>query len=90
MKLAAPDIDGINALGAAQNQNLGKAAGRSADIDADAIRDIELKMIERRRQLDPAAGDVSVRGLSVDDGGGRNFLRCLAHRPAICGHEALL
>ena len=74
MKLVAADIDGINAFGAAQNQHLGEAAGRGADVDADAIRDVELKMIERRRKLDPAAGNVSVCGSSLDDGGAGDFL----------------
>src|SRR5215831_13401123 len=42
VKLAGPDIDGINASCAARRQHLGKAAGRSADIETDSAGYIEM------------------------------------------------
>ena len=36
MQLAAPDIDRVDPPGAAREQDLGEAAGRGADIEADA------------------------------------------------------
>ena len=36
MQLTAADIDGIDAARAAREQHLGEAAGRGADVEADA------------------------------------------------------
>ena len=38
MQLAVPDIDRVDAPGAACEQHLGETAGRGADIEADAAR----------------------------------------------------
>ena len=64
MKLAAADIDRIDAPRAAREQHLGEAAGRGADIEADAARDIDAEMVERRRKLDAAARHPGMRGLA--------------------------
>ena len=61
MQLAAPDIDGIDAPRAAREQHLGEAAGRGADIEADAARRIDAEMVERGRELHAAARDPGMR-----------------------------
>ncbi len=66
--------------GAAREQHFGEAAGRGADIEADAAGYIETEMIERRRKLDAAARHVGVLGLGRDDRGGGNLLGCFAQR----------
>ena len=55
VKLPAPDIDRIDAAGAARDQHVGKAAGRGADIKADVAFRIEAEMIERGGQLHATA-----------------------------------
>ena len=55
MKLAASDIDRVDACRAAREQHLGEAAGRGADIETDAPGQLEAEMIERGRELHPAA-----------------------------------
>src|SRR5580700_6479903 len=88
MQLIAADVDGVDAACAAQCQNLGEAAGRGADVEADAPRHVEMKMIERGCKLDPATRHVRMLGLGRDDRGGRNCLRRLAYRHAVGGHQA--
>src|ERR1700721_1440229 len=48
---------------AAFAQHLGKAAGRSADIEANAAGHVDPEVIKRCRKLNPAARDVRVRSL---------------------------
>src|SRR6185437_14504550 len=52
MQLVAADIDRIDALRAALEQDFGKAAGRRADVEANAVLNVEAEAIERRRQFD--------------------------------------
>ena len=66
MQLAAPDIDRIDAPRAAREQHVGEAAGRSADIEADAPRRIEAEMIERGGELQPAARDPRMLGVGFE------------------------
>ena len=88
MQLIAADVDRVDALRAAQNQNFGEAAGRGADVEADAPGHVEMKMIERGCKLDAAARHIRMLGRGGDDRGGRNCLRRLAHRHAVGGHQA--
>src|SRR5580698_5392484 len=88
MQLIAADVDGVDTLRAAQNQNFSEAPGRGADIEADAAGHVETKMIECRRKLDAAARHIRMLGLGGDDRGGRDCLRRLAHRHAVGGHQA--
>ena len=60
MQLAVADIDGVDAPGAAGEQYLAEAAGRSADIEADATPRIEAEMFKRRGELDSAARHVGM------------------------------
>ena len=59
-ELAAADIDRIDLGGAAGEQHIGEAAGRSADVEADPTRGIDAEMIERMGELQPAARDPGV------------------------------
>ena len=88
MQLIAADVDRVDAPRAAQNQNFGEAAGRGADVEADAPRHVEMKTIERGCKLDAAARHIRMLGLGCDDRGGRDCLRRLAHRHAVGGHQA--
>ena len=67
MQLIAADIDRVDAPRAAREQDLGEAAGRGADVEADAIRHVEREMIERERKLDAAARHIRMLGLGLDD-----------------------
>ncbi len=88
MQLSAADIERIDAPRAAREQNLGKSAGRCADVEADAARGIEPEMIERRRQLDPAAGDEGMRRLRAQHGIDGDFVRRLGDDGFIRRHPA--
>ena len=61
MQLPASDIDRVDVPGAALQQHLRESAGGGADIEANAAARIEAEMIERRRELHPAARDVRMR-----------------------------
>ena len=63
-ELAAPDVEGVDAARAALQQDVGEAAGRRADVEADAARRVDLERIERGGQLVAAAADVR---LGADD-----------------------
>ena len=49
VKLGAADVDCVDQPGAARCQQSGEASGRGADIKADAVGDVEMKMIEGRQ-----------------------------------------
>jgi hypothetical protein len=66
MQLPGSDIDGVNTARAALQEQLGKPAGRRADVETDAVRDVEMKVVERRRKLDPAARDIRVFGAAIE------------------------
>ena len=67
MQLPMPDIDRVDAPCAAREQHLGEAAGRGADIEADAASRIEAEMIERGRELHAAARHPGMRRLGAQD-----------------------
>ena len=79
MQLVATDIHGIDLPGAACQQELGKSAGRGADIEADAAARIkcgvESELIEGGRELYATARDVRMRRLGAQGRVGRYFLR---------------
>ena len=78
--------------GAACQQDLGKAAGRGADVEADAAarikHRIEAEVIERGRELHPAARYVRVRRLRAQDRIGGDFLRRLRDDNVVRRHAA--
>ena len=88
VQLAGADVDRVDPLGAAREQHLGEAAGRCADVEADAAGDVETEMIERGGKLDAAARHIGVLGRGGDDGGGGDFLGGFANRDAVGGHPA--
>src|SRR5439155_16399784 len=74
VELTLPHVDRVNAERAALQQDVGKAAGRRADVDRDLSSDVEPQSIERARQLVAATGDVlrsSVDGKLRIHGDGR-------------------
>ena len=50
-----PDVDRINTAGAALQQHLRESAGRGADIKADATFRVDMKVVERGRELQASA-----------------------------------
>ena len=92
MQLAATDIHGIDSPRAACEEDLGEAAGRGADIEADAAarikHRIEAEVIERGRELHPAARHVRVRRLGAQHRIGGDFLRRLRDDNLIRRHAA--
>ena len=58
--LAEAGIDGGHMRGAVLQQAIGKSAGRGADIEAGAACNRDLPVIERRRELEPAAAHVGL------------------------------
>src|SRR5580698_1198314 len=71
MQLIAADVDRVDALRAAQSQNFGEAAGRGANVEANAPGHVEMKMIERGCKLDAATRHIRMLRLGRDDRGGR-------------------
>ena len=59
-ELAPPDVDGVDAGGAALEQDVGEAAGRRADVEADEPRRVDAERVERGGELVAAAADVRV------------------------------
>jgi len=92
MQLAASHIHGIDSPRPACQQDFGKAAGRGADIEADAAAGIkggiEPEVIERGRELHPAPRYVRVRRLGAQDRIGGNFLRRLGDHHVVRHHAA--
>ena len=89
VQLTAPDIDRVDAPRTAREQHLGEAAGRGADIEADAARRIEAEMIERRDKLQrrrarPTDAPAARRSARI----GRDLVRGLAQHDAIGRHAA--
>src|SRR5260370_28210900 len=50
-ELTMPDIDGVDAAGAARQQHVGKAAGRGADIESFPAVDHDPEMVEGMGEL---------------------------------------
>src|SRR5262245_28125952 len=79
MQLVATHIDGIDPPGAACQQDLGKAAGRGADVETHTVARVEQRigaeMIECGRELYAAARHVRVRRVGAKHGLSGNLLR---------------
>ena len=88
MQLAATDVDRVDSAGAAREQDLAEAAGGSADVEANAPRGLEPKVIERERELHPAARHIRVRRLGAQDGVGGDLVRGLDHQDLVRRHTA--
>ena len=68
VELAAADIDGDHRARAAAQQAVAEASGRGADVDAVESRRVDREAVERRLELEPAAGDVDPAALDLDRG----------------------
>ena len=66
IELAAADVDRDHLRRAARKQDVGEAAGRGADVEADEARGIEREGVERGGELDPAARGPGVGRLGLD------------------------
>src|SRR5579863_4478309 len=66
VKLSAADVDRIDAPRAALKQDVRETAGRSADIETDAVLHIESELVERRRELETAARNIRMYRLGLD------------------------
>ena len=79
MQLVATHIDGIDAVGAARQQDLAEATGRGAHVETDTPARVEhrigAEMIEGSRELYPAARDVGMRRLGTKHRVSGNLLR---------------
>ena len=82
-----PDIDRINAAGAALQQHLRKSAGRGADVKADAVFWGDMKVVKRGCELYTAARHIRMHGTRMQFRIGRNFLGGLGHHSPIDRHE---
>ena len=60
-QLAPTDIEGVDADGAALEEDVGEAPGRGADIERDHPARVDLERIQRRRQLVATATDIGLR-----------------------------
>ena len=65
VQLGAPDVDRENHAGAVREQYFGESAGRCADIETDVILDRNRVLLQRARELAPAARHVGVRRLGL-------------------------
>ncbi len=93
--LAVGDVDGRDAGGAALEQAVGEAAGRGADVEAVAARDLDRERLERVLELDPAARDEARAGVDEELGPGLDQLarpqgdRAVGAEPDLtCAHGA--
>ena len=57
IELAVPDVDGVDAGGAALKQAIGESAGRGADVEADQAGRVYSEGVERVGQLAAGARD---------------------------------
>jgi hypothetical protein len=87
MQLSVPDIDGVDEARAIGEQDFGETAGRSADIDADMILDVDGILIQRAGKFDAAARHPGMRGFCNDLGIIRKGFRCFRDLLAI-GNDA--
>src|SRR5712671_122841 len=74
MQLPMPDIDGVDARGAASKQDLRESSRRSADVQTDASLRRKREVIQRRGQLHPTAGDIGMRRLILNGHAFTQFL----------------
>ncbi len=88
MQLPVSHIDRVDASRAAREQDFGEAAGRGADIKADAVFRIEGELIERGRELDAAARNPWVRRCGAQHCVGGDFVGGLGDRDLVGGHPA--
>src|SRR4051812_8949748 len=86
VQLVAAAVEGVDAARPAREQDLREAAGRGADVEADAALRIEPEMIKRGGKLDPAAGDVGVRRRAGEHGIGGGLHRRLGNDHPIDAH----
>ncbi len=87
MQLVAADVDRVDPARAARQQHLGEAAGRGADVEADAAGDVEAEPVERMRELDAGARHPRERRLGADDRLGGDLRRRLGDRHVVGGHQ---
>src|SRR5439155_6052434 len=67
IQLAVADVEGDDAGRAALKQDVGKPAGRGADVERAFAERIDVEDVERARELDAAAADIwMVRDLERD------------------------
>ena len=83
MQLIAADINGEDQARAVGEQHFGEAAGRSADIEADMVLDLDRISLQRAGQLDAAARHVGMPGLSLERSAYRNRFGDFRHRLAV-------
>ena len=86
-ELAVADVDGGDPARAARQQNVGEAAGRSADVEAIAAARIEPERVERRLQLDAAARGPGMGGARLDERAGSDAFGRLAQDDAVDRHQ---
>ena len=86
-ELAVPDIERDDAGRAPPQQHIGEAAGRSADVERAAARDIDLEAVKRMRKLDASAADIGMIGRDQFDLGSLPHERaCFRHRLTVHSH----
>lgn len=73
-ELVRADIEGVDAEGAALEEAIGEAAGRSADIDGDFVLGIDGEGVQGGFEFEAAAADEPGLFLEVDDGVLGDFL----------------
>src|SRR5579884_2780584 len=88
MQLPVADIDCVNPCGAALDQHLSEAAGRSTDIETDAVARIKTEAIQCCCELHAAARDIWMWGPCADFCININLLGGFANEDAVREHEA--
>ena len=81
-ELAVADVERDHVARAAVEQHVGEAAGRGADVERDAARDVEVKRVERVGELEPAAADPGMIGRAYRDLGAGRRRACRPSRSA--------
>ena len=70
VELAGADVDGVDAAGAALEEDVGEAAGGGADVEGDGVPEVMGEGLQGGEELAGAAADVGERG-----GGGERRVR---------------
>src|SRR5271170_4082531 len=88
VELIAPDVDRVDAPGAARQKYVGEAAGRRADVQADEAARVEAKGFQGRFELETAARSPAVNRPCFDCGVKGYRIRRLGERGAVDANKA--
>src|SRR5262249_10582645 len=88
VQLPTPDVDRVNKPCTACNQNLGKPAGRSPNVETHLTGWIEMKVVERGNEFSSSTRDPMLLRRCIQHRVGEHFLGRLGYDEPIGGDPA--